>query len=270
MVVEYLGMCADAYEAAGQSERALEYLTEPVEWKKKSIDAEAVPLQYEGLEESSQFQTGASAFDAALLVRSQRLQAGVEQRIQHLIETAINAEVASGHDLYRTFRVAKLARCLAAVIGWEGERLASLTLGGQLCNIGMMAIPTRILQKRRGLSDSELLVMHTHTNYGGELLRKSKLRILDVAAIIAEQHHERYDGSGYPRGLSGGAISEEARIVSVSDAFDAMTHRRPLEAHTLVNSSSLERTQARRRETLRSATRQRIHRSNPARVLGAR
>lgn len=226
-VVECLGMCADAYEAAGQSDKALEYVNELVNWKKRSIDAACLPLQYEGLEESSQFQTGSSAFDTTLLVRSRRLQAGVEQRIQHLVETAINAEVASGHDLYRTFRVAKLSSCLAAAMGWEGERLAAMTLGGQLCNIGMMAIPTRILQKRRGLSDSELRVMHTHTNYGGELLLKSKLRILDVAAIIAEQHHERYDGSGYPRGLGGVAIAEEARIVSVCDAFDAMTHRRP-------------------------------------------
>ncbi len=226
-VVEYLGMCADAHEAAGQSDKALEYLKELVEWKKKSIDAEVVPLQYEGLAESVQFQTGTSVFDDTLLVRSQRLHAGVQQRIQHLVETAINAEVVSGHDLYRTFRVAKLARCLASAIGWDEERIAALALGGQLCNIGMMAIPARILQKPRSLSESERQVMCTHTQYGAELLRKSKLRILDVASTIAEQHHERYNGSGYPRGLSGDAIAEEARIVAVCDAFDAMTHRRP-------------------------------------------
>ena len=69
--------------------------------------------------------------------------------------------------------------------------------------------------------------MRAHTQYGGELLRKSKLRILSVAATVAEQHHERYDGSGYPRGLSGVAIAEEARIVAICDAFDAMTHPRP-------------------------------------------
>jgi putative two-component system response regulator len=105
--------------------------------------------------------------------------------------------------------------------------VGALTLGGQLCNIGMMAIPARVLQKRRGLSDSELDVMRTHTQYGAELLRKSKLKILDVAAMLAEQHHERFNGSGYPRGLSGDAIAEEARMVSICDAFDAMTHRRP-------------------------------------------
>lgn len=105
--------------------------------------------------------------------------------------------------------------------------MAPLSLGAQLCNIGMMAIPARILQKKRGLSHSEQLVMRTHTNYGGELLRKARLRVLDVAAMIGEQHHEFYDGSGYPCGLAGGAIAEEARIVAICDAFDAMTHRRP-------------------------------------------
>jgi putative two-component system response regulator len=232
-VADYLGMCADAHEAAGQSDRALEYLKELVEWKRKSIDAEVMSLQYEDMPASVQFQTGASVFDDALLVRSQRLHAGLHQRVQRLVETAINAEVASGHDLYRTFRMAKLSRCLATAIGWDEERIASLTWGGRLCNIGMMAIPSRILQKRRGLSDSERDVMRAHTMYGAELLRKSKLQVLDVAAVIAEQHHERYDGSGYPRGLSGEAIAEEARIVSVCDAFDTMTHRRPWRPHPL-------------------------------------
>ena len=178
-VADYLGMCVDAYEAAGQSDRALTYLQELVAWKKKSIDAEVMPLQHGGLPESLQFQTGTSAFDDSLLVRAEFLHAGVRQRVQHLVETAINAEVASGHDLYRTFRVAK------------------------------------------------------HTQYGAELLRKSKLRILDVAGTVAEQHHERYDGSGYPHGLSGKSIEEEARIVAVCDAFDAMTHRRPWRATPL-------------------------------------
>jgi len=226
-VVAYLGMCADAYEAAGQSDKALEFLKELVEWKRKSLDIEVVPLQYEGLADSPQPQALSSVFDDTLLVKSHRLQAVVQQTIQHLVETSINAEVANGHDLYRTFRVAKLARCLAAAQDWDEERIGPLTLGGQLCNIGMTAIPARILQKKRGLSDGELQVMRAHTQYGGELLRKSKLRILNVAATVAEQHHERYDGSGYPRGLSGNAIAEEARIVAICDAFDAMRHPRP-------------------------------------------
>ena len=86
-------MCADAYEAAGQADRALMYLQELVAWKRKSLDVEVISLQYEGLAESLQLQTGSSVFDDTLLVRSQRLQAGVQQRIQHLSRPPINAEV---------------------------------------------------------------------------------------------------------------------------------------------------------------------------------
>lgn len=226
-VPDYLSMCVDACEFAGQSDRALLYLHELVAWKQKSIDAQVMQVQHEALAEPARFQTDAHVFDENLLVRAHSLQVGVWQRIQHLVETAINAEVASGYDLYRTFRVAKLSRTLATAIGWNDARSAPLSLGAQLCNIGMMAIPARILQKRRGLSESERQVMCGHAEYGGQLLRKAKVRILETASVIAEQHHERFDGSGYPHGLRGEAIAEEARIVSVCDAFDAMTHGRP-------------------------------------------
>jgi HD-GYP domain-containing protein (c-di-GMP phosphodiesterase class II) len=224
-VPDYLSMCVDACEAAGQSDRALGYLQELVTWKKKLLNAE-LPL-YEGLKGPWQSQTGAAVFDDNLRVRSQLLQADVRQRIRRFVETAINAEIASGHDLYRTFRVANLARLLATAMGWGEGRVAPLGLGAQLSNIGMMAIPTRILQKPRGLSENERSILCAHTQFGAELLRKSKLLSLDVAVMVAEQHHERYDGSGYPRGLSGEAIAEEARIVAICDAFDAMTHKRP-------------------------------------------
>ncbi|MCM3905222.1 MAG: HD domain-containing protein, partial [Pyrinomonadaceae bacterium] len=239
-VLGFLGMCIDAYEAAGHPDKALEYLNELVASKKKSIDAEVMPLQYDGFPCSLQLHTGFSHFDDGLLAKAHLLQAGVQDRIQRLVEMAVNAEIAGGHDLYRTFRVAKLARYLGATIGWDEQHIHPLVLGAQLCNIGMMAVPTRILQKSGGLSGGEHEVLRDHTRYGSELLRKSKLRILDVATLIAEEHHERFDGSGYPRGLSGDAIAEEARIVSICDTFDAMTHRRPWRATPLSNQEALD------------------------------
>jgi HD-GYP domain-containing protein (c-di-GMP phosphodiesterase class II) len=224
---DYLSICIDAYEAAGYSDRALEYLYELVAWKKKSVETAVLPLQYEGLTNSIQFQTGISLFDNGLFAKAYSLESGVRDRIQRLVETAINAEIGGGHDIYRPFRVANLARYLAASLGWNHQRIASLVLGAQLCNIGMIAIPARILVKPDRLSEGENNVLHSHTEYGADLLRRSKLQVLDIAAVIAEQHHEHYDGSGYPHGLSGEAIAEEARIVAVCDAFDAMTHKRP-------------------------------------------
>jgi putative two-component system response regulator len=225
-VPDYLGMCIDAYEAAGRSDTALMFLQELVAWKKKSVDAELLSTPYAELKEPL-FQNDRSVANNYLLFKEQRIQTGARQRIQHYIETAINAEITSGHDLHRTFRVAKLARHLAASLAWDQERIDSLALGAQLCNIGMIAIPTRILLKPGDLSDGERLVVQAHTQYGAELLSKSKMRMLDIASVIAAQHHEHYDGGGYPWGLSGESIAQEARLAAVCDAFDAMTHKRP-------------------------------------------
>ncbi len=228
-VADYLGMCIDAYEAAGQSDKALMFLQELVAWKKKSADAALLSTPYAELKEPL-FQNDRSVLNSYLLVKEQRIQTGARQRIQYYVETAINAEIASGHDLYRTFRVAKLTRHLAVALGWDRERIDLVALGAQLCNIGMIAIPPRILLKPDSLSASERQIVGDHARYGGELLRQSKLQILNVAAMLAEQHHEHYDGTGYPVGLAGESIAEEARIVAICDAFDAMTHRRPWRA----------------------------------------
>ena len=226
-VPDRLGVCIDAYEAAGRPDEAMGYLEELFELRKKSVEADIAQVPHEGSVEPLFFRTGSSLAEGELLVKAQLLRATIEGRLQRFVETAINAEITSGHDLYRTFRVAKLARLLAAECGFDEQRRASLAVGAQLCNVGMMAIPVRILQKRRGLSVGELVVLRDHTLYGAELLRRSKLRILEGASVIAAQHHERYDGSGYPQGLRGREIGEEARIVAICDAFDAMTHRRP-------------------------------------------
>lgn len=226
-VPDRLGVCIDAYEAAGRPDEAMRHLEELFELRKKSVEADLGPVPYKGSAERRSFRTGLSLVDGELLVKAQLLRATIEGRLRHLVETAINAEITSGHDLYRTFRVAKLARLLATEHGFDEQRCTSLAVGAQLCNIGMMAIPVRILQKRRGLSAGELVILRDHTQYGAEILRRSKLRILEVASVIAAQHHERFDGSGYPHGLRGEGISEEARIVAICDAFGAMTHRRP-------------------------------------------
>lgn len=228
-VGDYLGMCIDAYEAAGQSDKALTFLQELVDWKKELIDAELLSTPYAELTEPL-LQNDPSIANKYWLGRQRHLHSDAQRRIEHYVETAINAEIASGHDLYRTFRVAKLTRHLATELGWDSERIDVLALGAQLCNIGMIAIPTRLLLKLDHLSASERRLVGDHARYGGELLRKSKLQILGVAAVLAEQHHERYDGTGYPVGLTGESISEEARIVAICDVFDAMTHRRPWRA----------------------------------------
>jgi len=250
-VPDYLGMCVDACEAAGQVDKALSYLQELVAWKKVQMHAQ-IP-EIEGLTESPGTEAGTSVGDQALRVRAQLLNADVEQTVRRLVETAVTAEMAAGHDLRRTFRVAKLARCLAFSIGWNENRIGPLSLGAQLCNIGMMAIPTRVLQKPSGLSDRERHLVQAHVLHGAELLRKSNLRVLNVASVVAAQHHERYDGTGYPGGLSGEAIALESRVVCALRRFRC--HDAPAAvARRAINPGGPERSQAVRRRTVRSVT----------------
>lgn len=94
-------------------------------------------------------------------------------------------------------------------------------------DIGKVAIPDHILLKPGRLDADEMEVMKTHAEAGYRILRGSASQMLRIAAGIARSHHERYDGNGYPLGLSAGMIPLPARIVAVADVFDALTSARP-------------------------------------------
>ncbi len=93
-------------------------------------------------------------------------------------------------------------------------------------DIGKIGIPDAILQKPGRLTREEFGVMKTHTIVGAKMLEHSESAILQMAHQIAWNHHERWDGTGYPRGLCGTAIPEEARILSLVNVYDALTHCR--------------------------------------------
>ena len=93
-------------------------------------------------------------------------------------------------------------------------------------DIGKVTIPDVILQKRETLTEDEFEVMKTHTTAAHAFLKSSKRKIIQSADIIAMQHHEKWDGTGYPKGLKGDEIHLYGRIVSIIDVFDALTHER--------------------------------------------
>jgi putative two-component system response regulator len=93
-------------------------------------------------------------------------------------------------------------------------------------DIGKLRTPTEILHKPGALNELEFLILQDHTTNGYELLSRSQRKLLKAAAIIAHEHHEKWDGSGYPRGLKGSEIHIYGRIVALADVFDALTHKR--------------------------------------------
>ncbi len=93
-------------------------------------------------------------------------------------------------------------------------------------DVGKVGIPDRVLNKPGRLTPAEMAVMKTHAVLGHAILCKSEQRMMRMASRIALHHHERWDGQGYPRGLSGEAISLEGRITAIVDVFDALSSRR--------------------------------------------
>ena len=124
-------------------------------------------------------------------------------------------------------RMAKYSALLAREYGFGQDEQEVMELAAPLHDIGKIGIPDSILQATGKLSRDEMQIMQTHTTIGHELLRDSPSKFLKTAAVIALSHHEKFDGSGYPRGLSGNNIPLEARIVTVADVYDALTSVRP-------------------------------------------
>lgn len=123
-------------------------------------------------------------------------------------------------------RVSEFAYIMSRKIGMDHETCNKIKIGCMMHDIGKIGISDQILLKPSELSSDEFERIKEHSRIGHCILKSSPLPVMRVAAEIALAHHERWDGSGYPNGLRGDSIPLNARIISVLDVFDALTHRR--------------------------------------------
>ncbi len=121
-----------------------------------------------------------------------------------------------------TKRVTLFCQLLARGLGLADQDIDMITAASPLHDVGKLGIPDEINLKPGALTDEEFQIMQNHTRIGYAMLKHSKRDILKAAAIIALQHHEKWDGSGYPQGLQGEEIHQYARIVALADVFDAL------------------------------------------------
>lgn len=124
-------------------------------------------------------------------------------------------------------RLASVAALVAEHLGMFEDEVRMIELAAPLHDIGKIAIPDAVLMKPGPLTPEETAVMRTHPQIGHDLLADSQNRFIQIGAVIALRHQERYDGSGYPGGLRGDQIPIEARVVAVADVFDALISKRP-------------------------------------------
>jgi hypothetical protein len=168
---------------------------------------------------------GATALVGAAVSRdrAQRTQAlrGSQEEIVHRLARVV--EFRDNDTGGHVERMSMYAMLIAQELGWSVERCRELRLAAALHDVGKVAIPDAILLKPGPLTAHERKTMQRHCRAGFEMLSGSDSTLLDLAAVIALTHHERYDGAGYPSRLGGHNIPLVGRIVAVADVFDALT-----------------------------------------------
>ncbi|MGI8385669.1 HD-GYP domain-containing protein [Robertmurraya sp. P23] len=158
-----------------------------------------------------------------LYVSSQPIFYQYSRTVTELHEMVRAIEAKDGYTMNHCTRITKLSMILGESFDLEPEQILRLNLGSFFHDIGKIKIPDEILKKPGKLTPEEWEIMKKHPTYGRKLLEESSIPIVGSAGIVVEQHHERYDGKGYPKGLAGDEITIEASIISVVDSYDAMT-----------------------------------------------
>jgi len=154
--------------------------------------------------------------------------AELERTRSEIIHRLCNAGEFRDEDTGRhVARIGRLSSRLAELAGADREFVKRLAAAAPLHDIGKIGIPDRVLLKPGKLDPDEWAIMKTHCALGAQILADSGMPLLDLASEIALSHHEKWDGTGYPNGLSGDRIPLSGRLVAVCDVFDALLSHRP-------------------------------------------
>nr|WP_248799356.1 HD domain-containing phosphohydrolase [Pseudomonas sp. MWU13-2105] len=158
------------------------------------------------------------------LVQAQELR---DTRLQIIQRLGTAAEFKDNETGLHVIRMSHYAQTLALAAGYSRYAADDLLHAAPMHDVGKIGIPDAILQKPGKLTDDEWLIMRQHTVIGAKIIGDHPSGLLHTAQIIALNHHEKWDGSGYPNGLAGEDIPHVARVVALADVFDALTSERP-------------------------------------------
>jgi putative two-component system response regulator len=200
---------------------ARDFLTKP-------IDPTEVTLRVRNLLQVGHLQTQLRRHNEELeemvLERTHDLE---QARLEILDRLAAVAEYRDDDTQEHARRIGRTSALLGRELGLDPSETGLLRRAAPLHDIGKVGIPDHILLKPGRLTEAEFEFMKLHTTMGAEVLARSRSPVLRLAEVIALNHHERWDGGGYPNGVHGEDIPLAGRIVAVADVFDALTHRRP-------------------------------------------
>ncbi len=157
---------------------------------------------------------------------ARQLEHDVQKRTSHLLFGLVSAlDLRDTDTQWHSRRVSAYAKRLAEALGLEGKKLLAVERGALLHDVGKIGISDTILLKPGKLTEEEWVLMRKHPEYGYHILKA--IEFLGDARLLVWEHHERWDGRGYPKGLKGEEIYIGARIFAVIDTYDSMTSDRP-------------------------------------------
>lgn len=158
------------------------------------------------------------------LVKAEKLDSLARESIHMLGEAGHYNDTDTGVHIWR---MASFSSAIARAAGWGEGESSNLELAAPMHDTGKIGIPDSILKAERKLTPDEWDIMKQHSQIGHDILIRSHHPVFQMAAVVALYHHEKWDGSGYPNGVSGEQIPQSARIVAIADVFDALTMKRP-------------------------------------------
>ncbi len=218
-----------------------------VESKVRALEAGAddfltKPVDKAELQARVRSQLQVKAYHDHLLHYQQELQAEVARRTAQLRKAYREVKNASLDTIHRLAKAAEFkdeetgahikrmsnyAAEVARTMGLPEATVEAILYAAPMHDVGKIGIPDKVLLKPGRLSPSEWEIMKTHAEIGAQILSGAKRGFLKLAEVVAMTHHEKWDGSGYPRGLKGHDIPLVGRIVTIADVFDALTSKRP-------------------------------------------
>lgn len=242
---EVLVALVKALEFAGRHEEALKYLKEMLSQQRQT--AEANVLQHVRVHLAKLHERDSDTPMEDLKQAMRRVETRVEivegkaakvelarhrqelfkARVEAMERLAVAAELRDDSTGEHSYRVGRLACILAKEAGCDDETIFMIDIAARLHDVGKIGIPDGILLKPSGFNPAERVVMEMHAEIGADVLVKSEIPHIKMAEEIARHHHERWDGKGYPAKIGGTEIPLAARITSLADVFDALTHKRP-------------------------------------------